>query len=280
MSDEKQRRATPSQPEGWDDFEARHRGAEDGHPARSDQAPSPAAGVDGWDSLDELLAGRLRRVELEPERRARMLQALAAAQAASPAAAIPPVPATCDDRGRQAVRLRERWGWAAVGLSALAACLFVAVWFILPTKWDRIGPRQLAEWAQSDWQPTGKWRPFQFRDTQVARPLSKFLRVVPRRFQLLETHLDPQAAVFELATSADKAPSRLFALCVGRRIPSLSNRPPQQPQTGQDGQFVAAWQEADCVYVVTVPGPPRNYWEIVRVPGASLARTPAGTRSG
>jgi len=230
--------------------------------------------ADERDDLDAHIASRLAQVSLPAEVAVRLQLTVASLGSQGPVTSQP-----AKALRHASTRHRENWSWIGVGLAVVSLCLLLAVWWGFPRKWDRVEAQQLAQWAERDWLPRSEWLPYRYEADAKQYPVSQFVRVLPRRWQILATDLDPATHVYELpATHA--TPARLYSLWAGRRVHGLPRRPPQQPQTGRDGRLVAAWQEADFVYVLTVSGPLRNYWGIVRPPAASLARTPADSPSG
>lgn len=225
---------------------------------------------DERDALDEWVANRLAAARPSVERRERATAAIlsraleASDREAAPLALVP--------------TRRPPTGWIVGGVLASAACLAWVAMLILPGPWEAIGAPELAARAQSDWQPRGNWLSVRLEDQAVVDSLSSYLRQTPRRWQVVRTDLDDHAIVFDLSGSGG-ATARLYALHADSRVSGLPTRPPQQPQTGQNGQWVAAWQEGDRVFVLTVVGSTNNYWDRVRLGGASVARTPGSTPS-
>ena len=223
------------------------------------------------DALDEWIANRLAAARPSTERRNRLIGAIQArtVPGAQRRAAVASV---------QARLRRPAAAWIVVGLLASAACLAWAAVLIFPGQWESIGAAELAVRAQTQWQPLGAWRSVRLEDQELAQSLSPYLRQTPRRWQAVSTDLDDRAILFDLSSSGG-ATAQLYALHANGRVSGLPTRPPQQPQTGRNGQWVAAWQEGDRVYVLTVTGSTANYWDRVSLGGAAVARTPGAPPS-
>ena len=65
---------------------------------------------------------------------------------------------------------------------------------------------------------------------------------------------------------------QLFVLRSGKRLEWLPERPPEQPQESSGGGNIAAWQEGDLVYVLSVDGPDYAYWNAIKSKRTSFAR--------
>ncbi|MCA9152668.1 MAG: hypothetical protein KDA92_25365 [Planctomycetales bacterium] len=226
------------------------------------------------DALDEWVADRLADVRLPADRRAKSLSGIEArlrehATREQPALTV---------HQPQSDKLRRRWRWTVVGLLASGVCLSWAALTMLPGRWDSIGANELAERAENQWQALGQWQAVRWDNENVVGSLSSYLRESPRRWQHLQTDLDREAIVFDLPKSGGKA-ARLYALQVDGRLSGLPTKPPQQPQTARNGQWVAAWQEGDRVFVLMVGGSTRDYWDRVRLGSSAVARTRSGEPS-
>lgn len=161
----------------------------------------------------------------------------------------------------------------AAGLVALAACLAIGIWLVQPSPWEQLDREQLAQLASSEWSRAERaaWRPFQFQESgRKYYRASPFLSEAPARWRSFETSLDSDAVMFELDLRGQEG--RLFALKADRRLRWLPEKPPVQPQQSGDGGKVAAWQEGDMVYVLSVEGPAYVYWNAVRSRPTSFAR--------
>lgn len=233
---------------------------------------------------DALIAARLRRVPFSGTSRARLAERIGAQlELVPPAEAVGATSPSVVTVGDSVSASRSRWAfrkssWIAALVTSVAVLLWVG-WGLYPGRWTRVGARELANWALQEWQPSSDgWRRMQFKDAdQGTTPVSNWLRKSPARWQPLETHLDRASAVYEIPSK--KRPSRLFVLHADRKVPGLPNRPPQQPQTEQSGCFFAAWQEDSRVYVLSVPGPLRNYWDVVQAPSAFSSDRTRGAES-
>lgn len=228
------------------------------------------------DQLDRDVGDLLANVTLGHARRARLLAACQRSDEGRDASgsadgsdsdgpvAIPREP-------HPTVRIRSRRGWLgyAAALLALSLTIGFVYWWALPGPWDHVGPQTLAAWTETHWQPRGRWRSFQYAEVESRYHLPRQLKQTPSRWQSIETDLDPEAGVFGFRGTHRN--SRLYVLRVDQRLPRLPHLPPHQPQTQDDGRYVAAWQDDGFVYVLTIQGMTRGYWELMRVPSTSLA---------
>ncbi len=153
------------------------RGRRDPLPEHPDDRPEglsdprlPAHDLPQRESLDAIIAARLTRVELEPDRRARILAVLNSPQPRS--ADVSPAKAVAADRPR-------RTTWRRIPALAASAAVVIAivalVWATIPSKWDRLEPQLLAQLAQQKWQPSNRWQTLPF-ESESAPPVSRFLR--------------------------------------------------------------------------------------------------------
>jgi hypothetical protein len=222
------------------------------------------------ETTDAWINRQLNNVRLAPQARLelvhRITQAIEQAESSTAPVELAPAPVASSLHRNG----RERRAWLACGLSGLTALLALAIWYVWPTPWDNMDAQQLAMGAERSWRPSVQgWRPDLASADAEGYPVSVYLRVRPTRWQVFPTSLDPTTVAFDFPGL--EHPTRLFALHAGQRVESLPVHPPQQPQTKRSGHLIAAWQEASYVYVLAVPGPTRNYWNLVKASGTSLA---------
>lgn len=219
-------------------------------------------------SVDRLLDSRLQQVSWPSQRRAQFVEQLHAqlqvTQGSSP-------PAVLRLSIRNLVVRRWRRVEIAIATSVVVATLALTYWYYA-NPWMSIGAQELANWAQQDWRPEERgWQSLRTAGPLDERPMSDYLRATPRRWQSLATHLDPRSAVYDLATPSGG--QQLYVFRAQRPVVGLPETPPQQPQTERSGKYFAAWQEGEFVYILSVPGPLRNYWNAVESSGTPLAES-------
>ena len=136
---------------------------------------------------------------------------------------------------------------------------------------DDLDARQLAVWAVNRWSPDPTaWTDYDPPRATNPIPCPGSCRSTPARGSSMRTDLDRHAVVFEFH-STGSSQIRLFALRAPRRLPRLPTHPPERPLVGSGGWHTAAWQETSYLYVLTIEGAPKDYFEVLRSRPPALA---------
>ncbi|MBM4092845.1 MAG: DUF3379 domain-containing protein [Planctomycetes bacterium] len=167
-----------------------------------------------------------------------------------------------------AIRPRQHWRWwwpAAAGAALVAAAVLVAVVLRFGNWSDSLTGIQVAESAR-DWlhalatQEDG-W--LQQQPPTDLYPLDTTLRFPAVRWQRFRALDDTQAVAYVAELPPDRALAYLLVIRTtqGRQLPPV---PPPVPDATTGNLCIGVWKNADCLYVLMVPGDRVQYGRLLR----------------